>query len=513
MTQVNQPEVTVNIVGANVSLANSAQQILVIGQQVSGSVSGELILNIQDDNSWDTLFGANSQIAGMIRDIRKFNKETELDAIPLDDAGAGVNATGTFAITGTATEDGTITFIVGSEENFSFEIAITDGDTATAIGAALETAILANANVPTLAANTTGTVLLTADNAGTLGNSIGLEVNGSVAGVAVVITAMASGATDPTLTGVFDAIGDKRYQTIIWPYADVSELVTFLDARFNVSNEILDGIGVTAQTDTLANHLVILGLLNSQSLIYNVDKTTDTTTHKGPSQMEIPYSKAAQLGGVRALRLTADANISQFVISTNGSLDGFGGPAIASKPYFNTNMPNLPLTDVGKGFTKAQVEQLLNAGGMVIGNNQARNGVVLGEVVTTYKTDIAGNPDVSFTFANFVDTSSNAREYFANNLKKRFAQSRLTTGDVQKGRDMANQIVIAGILDGLYQDLSGPDFVLVQAGEDALRFFKANRTIVINLEQGRATITMKVPLVTQLREIIATMQIAFSLNG
>ena len=137
----------------------------------------------------------------------------------------------------------------------------------------------------------------------------------------------------------------------------------------------------------------------------------------------------------------------------------------------------------------------------------------MGEIVTTYKTDSAGNPDVSFTFANFVDTSSNAREYFANNLKSRFAQSRLTEGDVQRGRDMANAVVIGAFLDGLYQDLSGPDFVLVQAGEDALQFFKDNRTITLNLAQGRATITMKVPIVTQLREIIATMQIAFSIAG
>ena len=52
--------------------------------------------------------------------------------------------------------------------------------------------------------------------------------------------------------------------------------------------------------------------------------------------------------------------------------------------------------------------------------------------------------------------------------------------------------------------------MLVQAGEVAFKFYKDNITVTLNLAMGRATIQMTVPIVTQLREILVTMKIAFS---
>ena len=75
---------------------------------------------------------------------------------------------------------------------------------------------------------------------------------------------------------------------------------------------------------------------------------------------------------------------------------------------------------------------------------------------------------------------------------------------------MANAELIRSYSKRLFQDLSGVDFVLLQAGEDALIFFDTNLIIAIDMAQGKVTIQMTVPLVTQLREIAATMKIAFS---
>jgi len=515
MTEISAPEVTTNIIGANQRVANSAHKTLVIGQKVAAGSqdAGELVENIQNDNAWDNLFGPNSQIAGAIRDYRKINDVSSLDAICLDDDGGGVNAAGSIAFTGPATEDGTMEVVIGSERNFTFEIIISETDSADDIGQALEDEVNANLNCPVTATNASGTVTLECDNAGTVGNGIGLKVSGLVAGVTFTLTAMAGGAGDPTLTDVFDPAGDERYQTVIWPYADTTELRAWLDDRFNVDDDVLDGIGINSQTDTLANLLSLGGTLNSQSLITVGDASVDDDDFKGPAQLEIPYSKAAQTAAVRSLRLTVDANIADIVDSSNGALDSFGGPAIASLPYHNTPMSRLPIIDVNKGFTKSQVKQLRDAGISVIGNNSERNTSILGSMVTTYKTDNAGNPDISFTFANYVDTSSNCREFFTNNMKKRFSQSRLTNGDLVRGRNMANRESIATFLDGLYKILSGPNYVLLQKGEEALQFFKDNRTVTLDLSQGKVTITMKVPIVTQLRVIIATMQIAFSTTG
>lgn len=514
---VAQPKVTVNIIPATEAVQNTDQQILFIGQKTAAgtATAGALNLNILNDNSEDTLFGPTSMLAAMIRSAKRMNKITMMDAIALDDAGAGAAAAGAVDFTGsTATEAGTLIVTIGSELNHRLTVGIADTDDATTIGATLAAAITADTDIPVTAVNTLGDVVITAENKGTLGNDIGISVSGSVAGVTVAVTAMTGGATDPTLTGVFDAIGDKRYQTIIWPYAaDTSEIRSVLDARFNVDNKVLDGIGITAKQDSLANHLALLGALNSESLTYITDKAESDADYKGPAQMELSPVKSAQFGAIRALRLTDGASISRFVITTNGPRDSFGGAALASKPYFNTETPDLPLIAVNHGWNDTEIEQLHDAGGSVLGQNNKGNASIAGEIVTTYKNDSAGNPDVSFKYMNYVDTASGCREYFFNNLKARFAQSRLTEGDVLQGRDMANDLTIMNFCEKLYQDLASTDFVLLQAGDEALKFFKTNITVELDLAQGRATVGMVVPLVTQLREILATMKIAFSTEG
>ena len=191
MTIVAQPKVSVNIVNASEAVQNTVQRILLVGQKVAAgsAVSGDLQENIQNDNSEDTLFGANSMIAGMIRAAKKVNKTTIMDAIGLDDA-AGTPATGTITITGTATGAGTLEVIIGSEKNHKYSIAVASGDTPTVIGDAIEAAVLADLDCPVTASNTTGTVTMTADNDGTLGNDIGLAISGTVASVSHAVVAM-----------------------------------------------------------------------------------------------------------------------------------------------------------------------------------------------------------------------------------------------------------------------------------------------------------------------------------
>ena len=75
---------------------------------------------------------------------------------------------------------------------------------------------------------------------------------------------------------------------------------------------------------------------------------------------------------------------------------------------------------------------------------------------------------------------------------------------------MANSLVVRSFLKRLYQDLSGPDFVLLESGEDALNFFNDHLVITTDKALGKVTIQMTVPIVTQIREIAATMKIAFS---
>ena len=116
---------------------------------------------------------------------------------------------------------------------------------------------------------------------------------------------------------------------------------------------------------------------------------------------------------------------------------------------------------------------------------------------------------ISFKFLNYVDTSSNAREYMFNNAKSDFAQSRLTLGDLIPFRNINNADSIAARFVGYYSRLSEQDFVLTQAGESALQYYKQNLSVTIDLAEGKATVLQQVPIVTQLRTIISTFQLVF----
>lgn len=515
MTTIRQPEVTVNITPAIQAVSNAPQRVLIVGQKNGGTaVAGALVQNILNDNSQNGLFGIDSMIAGMVRNFKKINQVTQLDAISLDDAGGAAAASGNVTFTvGPATEAGTIIVTIGSAEDHVYEIPVADTDNVTTIGDALEALVTADTGAPFTATNTAGDVSIDAVNGGEEGNSIGISLSGVVAGVTTAITAMSGGATNPTLTTVFDVIDERRYQTIVWPSTyDIDTVKDFLDARFNVDNILLDGIAIVSQTDTLANHIVALNLQNSQSLVIHANESVSESLYEGSALFELDNNISAQFAAIRSLRLTDGANISRYIVSRTGALDNTGGPAIASLPYFNTPMPYLPLLEIGYGFTSNEIKQLEAAGGFVIGNNIGGNGVLLGEVVTTYKTDAASNPDVTYHFLNLVDTASNAREYFFNNLKSTYVQSRLTEGSIEPGRVMANETSIRASLTGFYSDLSKPGYVLTESGEPALKFFKDNLDVTIDKQAGLVQFSSRVPYVTQLRQIIGNMQVVFSIN-
>jgi len=511
--QVGLPRINATISSADVSVSQAPQRVLFVGQQLAGTaVTGELQEDIQNDNSWDALFGAQSRIAASIRAFRKLNIASDIDAIGLDDNGSAVDAAGSVAFTGTATAAGSLTFYIGSKINNVYTIAIAVGDTSTVVGDALETAVNADANAVVVAANTTGTVAITALNGGTVGNAIGIVTEGAVAGVSTVLTALTSGATDPSLTGLFDVVGNRRYQTIVWPFdADLTTITAFLDPRFNTSNAILDGVAVTVSVDTFANLSSAAAAENSQSLVYIGNKiVTGNAKQTSGAMTELSDVISAEQAAVRSLRLEAGENLGDLVIP--GGADRIGGVALSSLPYFNTLMSNLPAIPLALGFTDQEVKDLNDDGVSFIGNNRAVNTVILGEMLTTYKTDNAGNPDPSFNFLNSVDTISAIREHVFNNLASRYAQTRLTSEDapISANRAVTNKTEISAFVTGLYQQMSTDDFMLTQGGEPALQFFKDNLFVDVDLVAGSATIIMKTPIVSQLRSINADIQIVFT---
>jgi phage tail sheath gpL-like len=513
---IQKPAVTVTLRGTNATISTGPQKVLFVGQMTSGAVATDTVLveNIGNANEWDALFGHTSMLASMIRAFRKINPVTHIDAIPLADLSGGTAATGSIAFTGTSTAAGTLYATVGGYNDNRYQLDITSGMTATAAGAALAALVNADYEGWTTAVNTTGSVALTAIHKGTEGNTINLIVEGNVPGLTVTVTAMASGAGNPVITSIFNQVADARYQTIVFPstYAVGPTLLNFLDPRFNVVNDVLDGRLVQCIADSKANLISTGTANNSQNYVIIGLKAVADTAFKGNGSRLLPCSIASQVAAIRSLRLTEGANIVDYVTTSAGSLDTIGGAALASFPYFNTPLPFVPVFPVGKDWSKDDVEDLAAAGISCIGNNRAKNLVVVGDLVTTYKTDSFGNADVTFKYLNNVDVASTVRELFDSNLRQEFAQCRLTLGDLRPGRSMANAKSIAAFCDQIFSLLGNSDFVLVQGGPEVIAYFKANRTVSINMPAGSVTIIMLVPIVTQLRAIIVPMQITFSIN-
>ena len=536
---IDEPNVSLSIISADVPVSNAPQKVLLIGQMTTGSATAStsgtptLTSNIGSSGQENALFGAGSQLAIMVRKFRQVAPQVQLDAIPLADSGT-TKAEYTVTVTGSPTEAGIVEVIAGGANDYRYSVAVSVGETANSIIVKLRNEIIADVNSPfTIPVAPTGTNFIAiTKNAGTWGNDlpVGVRLKGATDGVIEgisqgVVSRSTYGATNPTIVaGQFTPAQSKRYQGVVVDFSLGIVAQDWLESRYNSANAVLDGVAFSNYTGTetqVLSHLNTSGTgsgpRNYKSEVVFCDEAVSTGPYKGPANQNPTLIQATWFAAVRALRLTKNASISRYT-TTTASGDQFGGPSTATLPYHNTNAPQLSTTYSGadsssSGFTSIEIENIKATGGSIIGTNRTGTNSISGEIVTTYKTDPAGNPDPSFKYLNYVDTISNSREYFFGNYKKRYAQSRLTEGNVQRGRDMVNQATFEGYTDRLYADQTRTELLLLQGGQAATSFFKENRVVVLDLLTGTITVNLKVPIITQLRNMIGTIQIAFSTEG
>lgn len=518
-TQVLNPKTSLSIIGAADIVSVKDRRVLIVGQQLTGSaLDGALTENVNSLTvaQINALFGQGSLVAEMIRRAKAVLKgiatQPQIDVIGLADDGGATDATAVITFTGPATEAGTILISIGSKADYTFEVAVTDTDTETIIGDTLAALVAADLDAPFLAANVAGVVTFTAKNGGTVPNTWGIGFDGVVAGVITVLTTeWSSGAGDPVLTSIFDVIEDIRETTVIWPEAyTLADLATELDSRFNVADAVLDGVGIVVIADTTANLKSAVASLNSQSIVVfgnTYDVAGGFSNKKGPGVFEFSDIIATEIGIIRALRLTDDAPITNFINASGSALDAFGGIHISSKPYHNTLLPGIAVPDPGEYFDQTEQADLIDNAISVFGANRSSNSVVLGTVVTTYLTDTAGNPDTSFKFLNTIDQVSIIREFYVVNLLSRYSQSRLTDGVISAGFAIENEDSIKGFCVQLFQELS--ENLIVQSGNVALKDYKQNLSVVVDVGNGKVTINQAPLLVGQIRTIIGTIQVNF----
>ena len=215
------------------SMANSAtseMRRLIIAQVNDDATADEIgkltILSSEEDAA--RIGGNGSMLHSMMRTWRKNDPLGEVWCVPCQ-VSEGTAASGTIAITGTATEAGMLYVYIGAE---LVPVTVSNGMTATDLGDALETAINEDVTLPVTAENTTGTVTLTSKFKGVAGNDIKIEINrlgtteGQVtpAGITTQVTAMARGTGAPDMDEVGAAIGDEAFEFIAMPWSDTTSL-------------------------------------------------------------------------------------------------------------------------------------------------------------------------------------------------------------------------------------------------------------------------------------------------
>lgn len=374
-------------------------QALLIGQKTSaGSAADGSIHRVTKVEDVVALAGKGSVLHWMAIFWFWVNKSTAVWIGVLADDGAGVAAAGNIAVTGPATDDGTIPLYLGGE---LVNVAVADDDTAAEIATAIEAAIDARPDLPVIATATDGDVAIVFRHKGLLGNSYNMRDSYRFgeklpAGVTLTYTQLTGGTTAPSLATLITNMGDAWFDIIAHPYTDATSLTaleTEFARRFGPMPSI-DALGITSAAGTFSA-LSTLG--NTRNSPHN-----SIMSQPGVNPLTPPFAHAAEVAGQVALYGAQD-------------------PA---RPFQTLPLPrSLPPAQIDL-FTDEERNLLLYEG---IGTTKVGGGEVMQieRVITTYQTNAAGGEDEAFLDATTLLTLSQLRYTWRQQILARYPRHKL----------------------------------------------------------------------------------------
>lgn len=446
---------------------------LIFGQKLAGGTATALTkYTITSEAQARTLFGAGSQLHGMIARYLDNDKITEVTAIAQEDDGSGVDATGKVTVAaGTATADGVLVFyIAGIKINVSVSTGDDQDAVATALAAAIQAESLSYVSAVVNGVNA-NEVDLTAKNAGENGNEIDLRFNYNdsdsfPAGItASVTTPMASGATNPDVDDVIGVLAETQYNVIVNPYKDATNLTkleTELADRFGPIRQN-DGVAFAAETDTLGN-LTTLG--NSRNSPHS-----SIMGSAGPST---PWEWAAAYAGQVAKSAQAD-------------------PA---RPFQTLPLIGILAPTEAEEFTLTERNNLLFDG--IATFRMVANQAVIERAITTYQLNAAGASDTSYLDVNTLYTLSYLRYSFRNRFATRYPRHKLANDGVRVGPGQLVMTPLTGKAEAVALFAEWEELGLVEGVDQ----FKRDLIVERNAQDpNRLDFLLPPDLVNQLRVI------------
>lgn len=380
------------------TLPNNKYKMLIIGQRTStGTVLEKITTLVFSDKEAETYFGVGSMCHLMVRAAIKANPYLDLTVVALNDAGAGVAATGTVTITGPATASGTLALYVG---NLKIEIAVTSADTANTIATNLKTELDKHSDLPVAATVATSVVTLTAKNKGICGNSIGLGYKlTNTSGVGVTIVAMASGATNPTLQDALTVVFAEKYDIIVTPYNNQTDIATLKTHLDNVAGplEQRPGVGIYGMNGALADATTLSGQVNHGRTLCAYFRYTTATAKKS-----MPYEIASAMAAVMAYE---------------------EDPA---RPLNTLELKEIAIPDITDRLSRTEQESLLYNGVTPLEVGPGEKAQIV-RAISTYVKDAQGIDDISLLDITTIRTLDYVRKACRERVALRFPREKLST--------------------------------------------------------------------------------------
>lgn len=251
--------------GSNALPANS-YRMLVIGQQLSGSVAALVPTQVFSESQAKEFWGAGSIIARMMSKAIKHYSGLDIHGIGLADGSAASAATATVTLTGTATAAGSIVLFVGNDR---IEVAVAKGDTDAEVAEVLKTEIAARPDFPLTATAATNVLTTTAKCKGPVGNQLVVYATSSAAGLTIPAkTALATGATGPDVAAALSVIVPGAWDVIVYQDSDADTLA-LLKAHADLVSSAVEQRPCRvfcASQDTLANQATLAGNINYERI-------------------------------------------------------------------------------------------------------------------------------------------------------------------------------------------------------------------------------------------------------
>jgi len=171
-------------------------------------------------------------------------------------------------------------------------------------------------SLPVSGSNSVGTVTMTAKNKGEAGNDIPLLANINSGeelpdGITLSISAMASGANNPSLQDVIDVIGDQWYNIFCAAYVDTTNLTAIeneLASRFGPLR-MIDGLYCTTKRGNLSQLATFGNSRNSPHVSCPMSYAIPTSGFQMAAAYAAQIAKEGQLDPARPLQTVELVNI------------------------------------------------------------------------------------------------------------------------------------------------------------------------------------------------------------